>query len=309
MNRLASLALAPVLALLALPAIGQEMSLEDYVASFLDAPGFERQDVDLLNQRLDANWLDTNGISPGGEVGPIEKAVLLAETAIGSIRTRTAVAYAQLVTEQEGPVSFIEVEHYNLGPTIHAQTVAEYGEDDVADAVEFGEGEHMAWRFVFQPLMGNTAILMGASAHVISDKAAAKAYCTSRPCLDLAFGLDDFAPWEEIEGTLPSWPSAYPPRFRDIAIPAQAIAELAVLGYWANAENGTYQWTGGEHPEGIYGIQPWRYIGIDRNLGQDDGIDVVWQESLVNDDEIADVTFRRVEVPGAVTFMRYQTLR
>ncbi len=167
----------------------------------------------------------------------------------------------------------------------------------------------MAWRFVFQPLMGNTAILMGASAHVISEKSAAKAYCTSRPCLDLSFGLDDFAPWEEIEGNLPSWPSAYPPRFRDIAIPAQAIAELAVLGYWANAESGSYQWTGGEHPEGIYGIQPWRFIGIDRNLGQDDGIDVVWQESLLNDDELADITFRRVEVPGSVTFMRYQTRR
>ncbi len=110
MHRLASLLLAPVLALLALPVSAQDMSLDDYVASFLDAPGFERQDVDLLNQRLDANWLNTNSISPGGEVGPIEKAVLLAETAIGSIRTRTAIAYAELVTEEEGTVSFIEVE-------------------------------------------------------------------------------------------------------------------------------------------------------------------------------------------------------
>lgn len=300
MSRLALL----LLVILAGPAAAQDMTLDDYIASFLDAPGFERQDIDLLDQRLADNWLNTNGIFPGGEVGPIEKAVLLAETAIDSIRTRTAVAYAELVTEEEGTVSFIEVEHYNLGPTIHAQTVAEFGEDDVADAVAFGEGEHMAWRFVFQPLMGNAAVLVGASAHVISEKSAAKAYCTSRPCLDLAFGLDDFAPWEEIEGNLPPWPSAYPARFRDIAIPAQAVAELAVLGFWANAEGGTYQWTGGEHPEAIYGIEPYRFIAIDRNLGQEDGIDVVWQETNVTDDALWGISFRRVEVPGTVYFMR-----
>ncbi|ODU88556.1 MAG: hypothetical protein ABT14_02455 [Pelagibacterium sp. SCN 63-17] len=287
-------------------------SLDEQINAFIGAEGFERQDLLAIETGLANEWLDRTAIAPGGAVGPLEKAAMIATSAIDSIRTRTAISYGELLVEEDGapmPVSFIEVRHYNLGQIIRAETVEAYGEGDVADEAAFGLGEHMAWRFVFQPIMGNTAMLVDASRRVISDKEATKDRCNDRPCLDTAALFDDIAQWDDIAGTLPSWPDLYPADMGGVATPAHAIAELAVLGYWANAEAGTYAWTGGEHPEAAQGIAPYRFIGIDRNLGQEDGIDTVWQETALNDDAIASIAFRRIDVAGTVYYLRTATPR
>ena len=294
-------------ALLATTALASAQSLEDQIQDFIYTPGFAAEDVPALEVRLIDQWFDLTVMTPGGTVGPLEKAMLIADRSIESGRTRTAIAYGEVISEGT-PYSFIEVRHFNLGPVIHAETADAYGTENTAPVEDFGRGESRAWRFVFSPEMNNAAILLEASSRVISDKEASKSDCTGRPCLDPYAGFDDIA-WEEIEGQVRDWPELYATMSDETATPAHAIAQLAVLGFWANAESGQYQWTGGEHSESIRDATPYRFIGVDRNLGQEASIDAVWQETAVNDDALAAIAFRRAEVGGWVTLMRSDTPR
>lgn len=289
--------------LLAGTSLAGAQSLEKQIRDFVYAPGFAAADIDALEVSLIDQWYDLTVMTPGGTVGPVEKAMLIADKAIEGIRTRTAIDYGEVITEDGTPVSFIELRHFNLAAAIHAETEAAYGPENTAPLEDFGTGEHMAWRFVFQPVMNNAAVLLEASSRVISVKEAAKSDCTGRPCLDLYAGFDA-AEWEEVGGQVPDWPRLYSDHSDEVATPAHAIAELAVFGYWANAESGQYQWTGGEHPEGARGAEPYRFIGIDRHLGQEASIDAIWRETKLNDDELAAITFRRAEIAGSVHLMR-----
>jgi hypothetical protein len=295
--------------LLAAPTVANASEIDDAISKFIGAKGFQQIETGALEEALDTFWLRTDLVSPGGAVGPIEKALLLAVDAIPSTRTRTAVTYGEILDPEAGPVSYIEIRHYNLGPQIHRDTIEAYGRENVAAPHEFGVGDHIAWRFVFVPMMGNAAMLVDAAHRIIPEDEARASDCTGIPCLDTIASYDDIAGWTGMDGTLPDWPRNYPDMSDEVATPAHAVAELAVLGFWANAESGGYQWTGGEHPEAARGIAPFRFIGIDRNLGQDTGIDAVWIETLLNDHAISELGFRRAEFPGDVYLMRFATER
>lgn len=307
-SKMKRLVLSATLAFASIPA--QAQLLDDALQKFLDHPGYERHDPITLEQDLNAFWLDLETINPGGNVGPLEKALMLASMAMPSTRTRTQIEYGQLVTTETGPVSFITLTNYNLAPLIREEAIQSYGEENVAGLEEFGESDHMEWRFVFMPVMSNQAILLDVASRTINDDEAATADCGGRPCLDLAASLDDVARWEDMGAiTLPDWPRPYPDISDAIATPEHAIAELAVLGYWANAESGAYSWTGGEHPEAARGITPYRFISIDRNLGQDVSIDTAWREIHLNDDELRELSFRRLEIAGDTYFMSARVVR
>ncbi len=287
--------------LLAGTALATAQTLDEDIAAFINAPGFDAIDTMPLELELAEQFLDTAAIAPGSAVGPIEKAMMIADKAIASTRTRTTISYGEIIAEEDGapmPVSFIEVRHYNLGPAIRLETAEAYGEENTADLEEFGLGDHMAWRFVFHPVMGSTAGLISASHQVISEKQASKDDCAGRPCLALGMDFDVDRSWDEIEVNLPEWPTLYPTVAEDIATPAHAIAQLAALGWSANAESGDYQWTGGERPEAANGFEPYRFIDIDRNLGQEWSIDTVWTDTMLNDDAIYSIAFRRLDIVG-----------
>ncbi|WP_417583010.1 hypothetical protein [Pelagibacterium sp.] len=288
---------------LALPTLASANDVDDAITKFIGAPGYQRLEAMDLERELDTLWLDSELVSPGGAVGPLEKAVLLAAGAIPSSRTRTAIAYGEMIDEQAGPVSFVDLRHYNLGPQIRLEAIASYGDDNVAPADEFGLGDHIAWRFVFTPMMNNAAILRDVSRRIISEDDAADDDCSGRPCLDPYASFEDIAEWQAVDSALPDWPAQYPNSSDQQATPAYAIAQLAVLGFWANAESGSYQWTGGEHPEAARNYQPYRFIDIDRDLGQDLMIDTVWRETLLNDDALSEVLFRRFQA-GEVYLMQ-----
>ncbi|WP_196257882.1 hypothetical protein [Pelagibacterium limicola] len=294
------------LAGIASPAAASEPAVDIAIESFIAATGFARIDPVQLEESLGPLWLQTDLVPPSGPVGPIEKALLIATGAIPSTRTRTALSYGQLIDSegdsQASPVSFIEVRHYNLASEIRDENIKAYGLEDVADLEMFGLGEHRAWRFVFQPLAGYTALLIDASTREIDDREAADHDCTGLRCLKYFTHSSELATWEAMDVTIPDWPRLYPDWMKETSTPAHAAAELAVLGFWANAESGTYQWTGGEHPEAVRGIEPFRFIGIDRNLGQEAAIDAIWIETLLNDTSISEIWFRRSEVAGDVYF-------
>ncbi|MBJ7576882.1 hypothetical protein JHC09_03165 [Devosia sp. MC532] len=279
-----------------------QSDIDEAIAQFTGANGFSLVDTETLEATLASYWLDTNAATPGGTVGPIEKALLIADDAIESTRTRTELSYGEMIDSAEdgssAPVSFIEVRHFNLGPTIRAELAADLGEENVADAAEFGTGEHRAWRFVFTPTMNNQAILLQASTKEISAKEASKQDCQGTPCLESYRDFQDMADWTEVEGEQPDWPLLYADVADDVAIPAYAAARLATLGYWANAESGEYQWTYGEHPEGVERYEMYRFLSMDRNLGNEIGLDAVWHETKLNDDAVTDLWYRFADVAG-----------
>lgn len=294
-------------ALLTTTAFAHARDIDDQIASFITADGFNQVDIANLDMELANLWLDQTSISPGGAVGPLEKAMMIADQAISSTRTRTAISYGEIIAEEDGapvPYSFVTVRHYNLGPAIRVIVAADYGEENTAGIEEFGLGDHIEWRFVFVPMMGNAAILLDASNRILGNKQASRQDCNGRRCLDVYSGFDDLAEWLAIEGTLPSWAPQYTAQSDDIATPAFAISQLAVLGFWADAEGGQYQWTGGEHPEAARGYEPYRFIDIDRNLGQEAAIDTVWRETALNDDSVAAISFRRLDVASDLYLMR-----
>ena len=294
--------------LLATTTLAAAQPLDEAIHDFIYAQGFTAEDIPGLEVRLIDHWFDLTVTTPGGTVGPLEKAMLIADKSIESGRTRTAIAYGEMIAENGAPYSFIEVRHYNMAAVIHAETADAYGIENTAPVEEFGRGPHMAWRFVFTPEMNNAAILLEASSRIISDKEASKADCMGRPCLDPYAGFDTVE-WTEIEGQVADWPELYATQSDETSTPAHAIAQLAVFGFWANAESGDYQWTGGEHPEAARGAEPYRFIGIDRNLGQEASIDAVWQETLLNDDALSEIAFRRAEVGGTVYLLRSSVSR
>jgi len=280
--------------------------IDDAITGFINAKGFSAQNALDLEAALSGHFID-DSITPGGAVGPIEKAIMIADDTIPSVRTRSFISYGEILDDEDGasvPYSFIEVRHYNLGPAIRADVAEAYGEENTAPVEDFGVGEHMAWRFVFRPIMGHTATLLEASSRVISDEQASRHDCGGIACLDIIAGYDDLAEWQEIEGRLPQWPLLYSDQSDEVATPAHAIAELAVLGFWANAESGQYQWTGGEHPEAISDATPYRFISVDRHLGQEASIDTVWRETALNDDSLSAILFRRAEIAGESYLMR-----
>lgn len=298
---------AASIALSCAPASAQPV--EKFIDKFVNAPGFASESPNGLETGNLAHWLEHDDLFGAADAGPIEKAVLIATSAISSTRTRTAISFGQMLTEDDDngapyPVSFIEIRHYNLGPRIREEVIADYGLENTADAEEFGLGEHRAWRFAFMPIMNATAVIVEASSREISDEEAASSDCTGTPCLSLYASLDEVAPWEPWKATPPDWPRLFAESDGDIATPAHTISELAVLGFWANVESGHYQWTGGEHPEGARETEPFRFIGIDRNLGQELSIDTVWHETRLNDDAITDLFFRRLDIAGGVQYMR-----
>jgi hypothetical protein len=298
--------LLPAVVALVAATSGQAAEIDTTIADFLDAPGFARADWERINAQLAENWLRTDLVSPGGNVGPVEQAVLLADAENAADRTRTAIAYGEVIVDDNGApstYSFVELRRYNLGPAIREALIAELGADAVDDAEAFGEGPHEAWRLVFAPVMGNVAALLEASHRIIPEDEAAGADCTGRPCLDVFVTLDDLAAWEDAGLDEVTWQPHFAASAEGIVTEAHAIAELEVAQRVAGVEGEQYLWSGGEHPEAIADETPFRFYAIDRNLGQELAVDAVSINTRLNDDSIRDMMIRRIEVAGDVYWL------
>jgi hypothetical protein len=62
-------------------------------------------------------------------------------------------------------------------------------------------------------------------------------------------------------------------------------------------------WQGPEHPEAARGTEPFLFVTIDKDLGQDTALDAALGQTLLNDDAIAELWTRRIEFPGSVYWM------
>ncbi|MGV3651374.1 MAG: hypothetical protein ACO1OK_08105 [Devosia sp.] len=280
--------------------------IDEAVAAFIGETGFVVQDWAAANESLAQAWTRTDLMTPGGAVGPVEQALLLASAESGLIHTRTSIRYGEAIAETDGApsrYSFVELRRYNLGPALHEALVAELGAENVAEVSEFGEGPHRAWRLVFFPVMGSVAALLEVSARDISDDEASIDDCGGRACLDPSATLDTLAEWSEAEPVAAEWTPNFAAMADGLSTEAQAVAELEVAQYVATIEGGDYLWTGGEHPEAVRDATPFRFYEIDRNLGQELVVDALSVNTELNDDSIRDMLVRRIDVAGEVYWL------
>lgn len=294
------LALATIATISATLAFAQQA--DELAEAFVGAPGWERQDVGAVDEKL-LSAFDAGGagaMRPDGGASPLEKALLLIETQEPRLdMVRTMLRYGQAL-DGDTPYSFVTVERYNLGPARRLQLIDEIGEENVATEEEFGIGPHVAWRIVTIPLMGNAAALIEASRREISGDEAAGADCLGRSCLDLTIVNDDMHNWSEADPVI-DFASPYAERGPEgLARPARAAAELSATLGIAQGMGADYHWTGPEQPEAARGGEPFLFAMFDAGLAPEWAVDAVMGQTLLNDDSIAAIWRRRLEMEGAV---------
>ncbi|AVP56589.1 hypothetical protein [Pulveribacter suum] len=284
---------------------------------FMQARGYAPQDLEAAEARLGQHFAahQRGAASPGAEVTPVEKALLLLELMEPALpRTRTVVRYGLVHEDPQAdrftPYAFVTVERYNLGPALRHQLVQEHGAAHVAPAREFGTGPHVAWRFVSRPVMGTRAGLLELARREITPAEAARTDCDGRPCLSLDQPMDALRPWRKASAP-PSFQSPFNAQGAGgVASPARAAAELLAAAGLAGVETDLQgrrpqlQAHEPERPAAARGSQPYLFVTLDRNLAQEEGSDAVLHQSLLNDDAARQTWHRRVQSPAGVHFMR-----
>lgn len=267
------------------PCLTHADSADDAAASFVKAKGFEVfTDTAVLADILDMALIDTGRARKDADVTAVEKALLLLEANERFVPRARYAARIGIEFHGEIPVSFVEVERYNLGPLIWQDNVEAYGKENTAPVEEFGEGPHVVWRIATQPNTKAAAILLAASRREIADEEAARRDCAARSCLSL----------DPIE-LMTEWSQA--PAF-DIAMPALAYGnqvaageddddpstadfegqqstalialQLSTAAGLASVNETGVMWTA-EPSQGFGPDKPFAEFAIDRNLGQDLG--------------------------------------
>ncbi len=300
MIRLAVPFLAVVLVAAAAPGGGD---IDALVRGFAGAPGWQRLDAADVDARLlpAFSLAGPGAMRPDAAASPLEKALLLLDTQEDEVPvSRIMLRYGQVVADGT-PHAFVTVERYNLGAARRLQLIEEVGEADTPSEVEFAVGRpHVAWRIVTIPLMGQAAAVLEVSRREIPQTEAEHADCLGRPCLDLDAANDDFRKWADADPAI-DVPSSYEPHGPDgLARPARAAAELSVTLGLSAGEGGDHHWTGPEQPEAARGSDPFLFMLLDTGLGQEWGTDAVAGRTLLDDDSVAALWSRRLEVEGAL---------
>lgn len=282
----------------ALPAHADQV--DDTIAAFIGDERFVQQDLDTVESQLADQFLpSTSAMRPDQHASAIEKALLLMEAMEPPLdRLRYMVRYGQMIQDHT-LVSFVTVERYNMGPTIRQSTIDAFGEDATADPEYFGVGPHVAWRIVTIPLMGQAAAIIDAARREIDDSEAVQNDCGGRGCLSYDSMIDDLLAWQEMPIEI-DVTTAYPSTYEDGAsIPAFAAAELLTLAGLIELDGNRPMWRGPEQPEAARSAEPFLFVGIDFDLGQDAGDDAMLGQTLLNDDALEEIWYRRVQFPFA----------
>ena len=293
-------------AALLLPFSAHAADLNDVIETFIAEDGFERQDVEAIDERLLAAFAASSAgaLRPDAEASPLEKALVLVDALEPALpRTRTMLRYGRMF-DGDTPYSFITVERYNFGPTVRRMVIDDYGEDNTDEPEAFGVGPHVVWRIVTMPLMGQQAALVSVARGEIADKDAEATDCGGRGCLAFEPFLEDLRHWRETETAIELAASYETRTADDVATPARIAAELAVAAGIAASHDGRMDWRGPEQPEAARDNEPFLFLTVDRDLGQETSMDAMLGQTLLNDDAVAELWNRRVEFPGMVAFMQ-----
>lgn len=294
-----------------LPLSAHAADVDRTIETFIGEDGFQRQDVEAVDAKLLAAFTASapGALRPDAEASPLEKALLLVDALEPALpRTRTMLRYGQML-DGDTLYAFVTVERYNFGPAIRQMVIDDYGEENTDEPEAFGVGPHVAWRVVTMPLMGQQASLVAVARGEIADKDAEETDCAGRPCLAFEPLPDDLHDWQETQTAI-DIASPYAAATDDeVATPARIAAELAVAAGIAAVHDGRLDWRGPEQPEAARDNEPFLFLTIDRDLGQETAMDAMLGQTLLNDDAVAELWNRRAEFPGMVSFMQAATPR
>lgn len=258
-----------------------------------------------VNEALAASGAPS-ALSPAANLGPMPMALFALETIEPPLeRVRYRLRYGVRWVQQPPaadpvPFSYIEVIRFNLGPAIRQELVQALGEENVADAAQFGAGPHVGWRFVTRPLMGNRAMIAAAGRREFNARAAGGLNCFAVSCLATASNIDTAAPWSE--------PAPDNTDDSRLALPegmASMSATAAIhrlLGAIDNLETIESR-EGHMHPEWLIEAV------VERNLGQDDGLDAAYRLGGLMDDSVKAIWERSMAFPEGAGNMQYFSAR
>ena len=279
-------------------------SVVSLAEDFVQAEGYLPANAEALQSALQEILMGDpqSAFAPGGDLTPLAKAVLLVEAVEGVLpHARFRLSYGLAMTDGSPgaapvPMSLIQVERYNLGPDIHAQLEREHGAANVAPLEAFGEGPHVSYRFAMRPIMGRTADLVVASR---AEPAEPDAPCLGFHC-QIAHGIGEHVVgWGDMESLDPP---AFQPSYemtRDGALsPAAALDKVALQMGRAQIRDGRLGWNGFEPRETVAPTEPFAEAVVEVNLGQDNGIDVIFHDDHLMDHEVSAMWQRIVSVSG-----------
>ncbi|MGC9457576.1 MAG: hypothetical protein ACP5DC_08605 [Halothiobacillaceae bacterium] len=270
---------------------------------FIQAPGWQVIDPGKADARLAEALADADDpASPfpfSASLDPLTKAVALLQTREPPTRhARYQLRYGLVVVEPEGAgpplwVSVVEVRRYNLGQARRQTLIESMGAEVVAPEAAFEVGPHVAYRLLAHPLRGNAAILAAISRRTIDDATATRKTCLGQPCLTADSINETRLDWEPLEQwdfdpttRLPDWPVA------------GLVEGLLIRHHVAAIEDGRYNWRGFEPVEVVAAGEPFVEILIERNLGQDDGLDGLLDSGPLMDDMVRRIHERLLYLPG-----------
>lgn len=292
-------------------AVAQPASEQDTDLSFVSAEGFEQVASSEMDDWFDESWYQSErfpGMSadsvffPDAQMSPLERAVLLFDYLEGPLpharyRVQMGTDFSSMGEVGQGPMAFIEVTRFNLGPMLHEDLQAQY--DQVAELEEFGEGPHVAHRFVFTPIQGMNAHVVAAARKELDDTQADQQECLGQACMSLESIEVRDDDWEMIDrpAGLEAQEDAddTPSATADTAEGMNASA-AEIVGQLALASIGSEY---GEPVESVQAPDPYIEIVVSQDItGQVPVMEGVFHQGHLMDDSISDLWYRWIQIEG-----------
>lgn len=291
MNRLI-ITLTLLLAACPLAFAAEPVSLDTVAEQFLDVPGFEPVDVDLLELKLEASLPPSGSVfTASGQLDPLERAVRSLQLSEDRASRARYVLHAGIITVPAPPAAdpvpllLVELHRFNLAEAIHAGLTEELGAGNVADLAEFEPGPDVSWRLVLQQVMGMNSWTVAAARQELE----LTADCPLEGCRLTAPLLDGLADWRWAE---PLGDAADAALFEPEVLLARLLQEAAFDAFSHEAA-----WEAGSEPVHI------ATVIIETGLGQDLLTEAALWVGALADDSVAAIWNRLVVMPAAADVM------
>ena len=281
--------------------------------SFVGKNGFEQVRSKDIESWFDDGWYQSEqfpGMStdsvffPDAQMSPLERATLLFDYLEGQLpharyRIQMGTDFSTVGQPGQGPMAFVEVTRFNLGPALHEDLQTQY--DQVADLEEFGVGPHVSRRFIFTPIQGMNAHVVAAGRQELSDEQAADMMCFEQSCLVMDEIAGKSGDWEEVEvpaGVAQAQGGSATEQADDTQNIEVAVNDSVaeVVGELALAHIGAEY---GEPVESVQAPDPYLEIVVSKDVtGQAPVLDVISHQGHLMDDALSDIWYRRIQVDG-----------